>query len=255
MSSKPKVALLISGQPRYSMRGYQAIKPNIIDQADVDVFCHVWKPNPQIESKFATTNYDPKWVGYQPTRDDIENNRTLYKPKTYIEMNQIDFKSDVGIGDSINRYYWGLKEAPQEEKDRYASIMKRNSMSMFYGIYHAFTSMMDYSLETNTKYDFIARTRYDLIPTRPINFHSLPKDAVSYEEMGQPDGMISDWLNIGPRNRMIFFAFLSSSWHSLVNELLQKNNAWCNEMIIKTALEHREIQSVPQSWGLSIVRP
>lgn len=39
-----KVALLLSGQPRFVQRGFEHLKPNLIDcNESVDVFCHHWQ--------------------------------------------------------------------------------------------------------------------------------------------------------------------------------------------------------------------
>jgi len=66
-----KIALCLSGQPRGLKTAFEYVKRNLLDQYDVDVFCHFWhKPErPDLfkeHFEFISTNYKPVAIMYEP---------------------------------------------------------------------------------------------------------------------------------------------------------------------------------------------
>jgi hypothetical protein len=246
-----KVALCISGQARFVQKCFPAIKSNIIDQADTDVFCHTWLPKEGFEYKFIGQNYQQGWKDFKITDDDINAIQDLYKPVRSIILPVEEMFVDVLTGDSIPKYYGGVAEC---DRDRYRLKMIKASLGMYKGIWAANHIKEEYRLTNNVKYDYVIRCRYDVIPCRPIKYDSMSDGHILYEELNQPDGMVSDLINIGSNGVMNAYSSIFHNWETLVNMSMRKRNVWCNELLISEMMEIFEIKKTPQYWALQLVR-
>lgn len=246
-----KVALCLSGQPRWAKQCFPLIKSNIIDQHDTDVFCQIWTPRDNFEYKFSGDYCERGWKDFKITEDDVSDVINLYNPKVATMMVSEEMFKVVPLGDTISKYYGGIA---QDDRARFARKLVVSSLGMYKGIFEANKIKEEYRLKTGTKYDYVIRARYDLIPNRPIRYDSMPDGHILYEELGQPDGMISDWLNIGSNDVMNAYSDIYSNWQYLVEQSLNKRNAWCNELLISEIMEMFGIQKMPQYWGLQLLR-
>ena len=122
---------------------------------------------------------------------------------------------------------------------------------MWYSRMRAFDLIMAQGFSTN-HYDFIVCTRYDLIINKKLDFTKLKKGKFYYEEMGQPNDLVSDWLNIGQYWEMKNYSLIFNNWYDLVNLSLDKRNNWCNELMIRDSV-NADFEKL--YLGLGIVRP
>jgi hypothetical protein len=143
-----KIALCLSGQPRYIDVGYRNIYENILSKYDCDTFIHTWWDESKIGDKFDISekmsyNRNCKWE--ENTIDKIED---LYNPKLIHFQTQKEFdifgNVDYGFANPISIY------------SMYYSIMKSNELKK------------TYELENNFKYDIVIRCRFD-ITFEPLN--------------------------------------------------------------------------------------
>ena len=143
-----KVALCISGQPRYLDDGYSTIK-KIFDKFDtIDVFVHTWWDD----------SYKNKPVEFAPNltygrycvweEDTIEKINKLYSPKMFVyeESKTFNTFSDVPYG----------KSNPNSIHSGWYSVYKCNELKK------------QYEIENDFKYDLVIRCRFDL---NIINFN------------------------------------------------------------------------------------
>ncbi len=149
-----KVAILLSGQPRFvEGQGYATIKSKILDQYDCDVFCHFWW-NPEggnyITAPWSTLGALP----IPPTAlDDIQR---LYQPK---------------------KIQWNLPLDPRGITKIYPRTChpsnSYNLPSMYKSMQKSYDLMLEHMAETGVTYDWVIRLRYDAILTRMPDLSTL----------------------------------------------------------------------------------
>lgn len=151
-----KVALFISGQPRFvDSISYKYIKQNILDKYDCDVFCHTWFDT---EHTMSTA----PWSGLNAFKckgDEIELINTLYSPKA--------FTYDLPLkNEEIDTSHFKYVENP---KTPY------NLVSMYTSMQRCFQNFMNYYNGNPLEYDIYIRLRYDVIPTIIPQLDTLEK--------------------------------------------------------------------------------
>lgn len=246
-----KIALCLSGQPRFVKEAYPYIKQNIIDRYDTDVFCHFWYDDniENYQCKFGDTEHDLNWAKYRLAKDVKDQVLDLYKPKKYSYQSPIEFQNaNIDTTKSFEKYFGNI----QKEEFKYFHI--RNSHSMWYSVLQSNLLKEQYRFETNTKYDVTIRSRFDLQIGVPLQLEKLDMNLVYYEEMGQPDNMVSDWFNFSNNDNMNVYSSIFLYWNYLYKSLMTKKEVWCNELFIKEILDQHNIQYKAGYWAISIPR-
>ena len=198
-----RVALCLSGQPRKAIETYSNIYKYIIKPNNADVFIHMHydASNSYIEkthmdngSCIYESNIDKKIIDmYKPKRYLIESPRNFQKPSFNIPEKRIDSVVKMNAHKSMNR------------NDAKTHFIKQMT-SMFYSIFKSNELKELYANENNIQYDYVIRIRFDLLPEQPLICNQLDPRCIYYIEMGHPDKLISDWLNIGSNAIMNIYA-------------------------------------------------
>ena len=70
-----------------------------------------------------------------------------------------------------------------------------------------------YSAETGIEYDLVIRNRIDYSPHVVLKLNEIPidDDTLIYQDLYQPDGMISDWFGMGSTNYECFLWRIQSN--------------------------------------------
>jgi hypothetical protein len=200
-----KVALCISGQPRRALETFHYINENIIKPNNADVFIHmhydadnlyVEKAHADNGNCFLQRGIDKHIIeAYCPKRYLIESPRNFQKPNIKITETRL---SNIK---QMNRHKtWTAEE-------HRAHIVKQLT-SMYYSIYKSNELKEVYANETVIVYDYVIRIRFDILPLLPILCKDLDPNYIHYLDIGQPDELISDWLNIGSNDIMNIFSSL-----------------------------------------------
>lgn len=215
-----KVALCISGQPRRALETYSFIYENIIKPNNADVFIHMhYDPNNLYIEKahadngncYLQPNIDKQIIDlYQPKRFLIESPRDFKKPNIRIPEKRLE-----GIKHMNRHKNWTDEEHTQH-------IVKQLT-SMYYSIYKSNELKEVYSNENGIVYDYVIRIRFDILPKEPIICSRLDPNYIHYLELGQPDDLISDWINIGSSTIMNVFASLYLNMDYLNTLFFYKN--------------------------------
>lgn len=136
-----KIALCLSGQPRFLERGYEQLLRHIISKYDVDVFFHSWFNAELTNTKFSYTihypNRNEKW---RSNLDQIMLD--LYSPKLHL------FESP--------KEFWFDSNANFE-------LGNTNNCSMFYSIQKSNELKIEYERIHKFKYDLVIRARTDVL--------------------------------------------------------------------------------------------
>ena len=200
-NSSLKLALCLSGQPRSYRKSFEYIKKNLLDHYDVDVFAHTWRP-------------DGVSLG---TYVDIQN---LYKPISFISEEKLasDINSDMCVPN--------------------ASHPANFCTSMFYSIYRSDEFRVRRETNTNRKYDFVIRSRYDLALNKVIDFSSLQKGIVYVsKDTDGPNPLLNDQFAIADSESMNVYSstFLFLRWHHA------RGTELCGHAMLQAQLNHFNI--------------
>ena len=200
-----RVAVCLSGQPRSAKDTFGLIMNNIIKPNNADVFIHMNYDN---ESRYMEKSHADngrclldadmdKWV--------IDN----YNPVRYLIEKPRDFKNAViGISDSRLNNHKRMNSHKVWTDEEHKRYIVKNLYSMYYSIYKCNELKEMFALETGVHYDYVFRLRFDITPRDVIKCNDYDPNYIYYLDIGQPDSLISDWLNFGSNAIMNVYASL-----------------------------------------------
>ena len=200
-----KVAVCISGQPRCAEETYPYIYNNIILPNNADIFIHMnySKDITYIERTHLDNPY--KNNTYRENIDEIVLN--LYKPTRYLIEPPKDFKkSNIQISEArISRSLELNKHKQWSENDHKKHTIKQ-LLSMYYSIFKCNEIKENYANENGIVYDYVIRIRFDIKPQLPIRCDEYDPSFIYYQDLGQSDNLISDWINFGSNSVMNIYS-------------------------------------------------
>ena len=216
-----KIALCLSGQPRFVEEGYNKVhKPFIIGDYEVDTFIHTWAIT---EEEVGT-----RWInaGGHPG-DEIKENTMREYLDTY---NPIVFQQEPQI-----EYEFGLYS------DRTApGIRSDYGASMLYSMYAANKLKSEYEKQNDFKYDIVIRSRSDFRCFEPIYYENYDLDNIIVPTgCPHPKG-IADSFAFGSSENMDIYNDLFNTWISLMDEYADQRLCW--EELLWIHLEKNNIK-------------
>jgi len=135
-----KIALCLSGQPRYIEEGYYFINKYLLNKYDIDVFIHTWWDDSFKNNEFNFTNIKRNSLYDE---DAIIKLVKYYNPKKIIHEPQILFETFNNVN--------------------YESVNPISVFSMFYSIKQSNELKKSYEQENNFLYDLVIRCRLDIV--------------------------------------------------------------------------------------------
>lgn len=233
-----KIALCLSGQPRFIKEAFPYIKENIIDcNPNVDVFIHCWFDEKEAGKKFSNTSDTTREEGNGLL--DINTPqllRQLYKPKAFEIEPQEDFTPRV-------------KEAYTKARDKTNPFA---TFSMWESIRRCNNLKKAYEENNHFTYDAVIKGRFDLKITTPIKI----MDAVDLNNL-HTSGYNDDHTIVED----ILFYSASKTMDTIVelpNELdkhFLKVNKWNNELLLYTHTASRSINITRhKEWKFTLAR-
>lgn len=195
-----KIALCLSGQPRNADKTLPFIYQNIINANrlngdEVDVFIHLNydSENSYIEKSHLDNNncYLPKFIdkyvieAYKPTKYLIE------KPSK--KMNNPNIKIPPKRLENCHKMNKHRNMSDEEQSNH---IIKQMTF-MFYSIFKCNELKEKYAQENGFVYDYVIRLRFDAVPLLPLICRNYDSNYIYYQNIGQKDELISDWMNFG----------------------------------------------------------
>lgn len=249
-----KIAICFSGEPRFVDKCHDMIKRNIIDPNNiVDVFVHTWYDNSIINKKLytdAVSSFANSTIDLGVTDKIVD----LYKPKKIIIDSPRHFSnSRIDFDGSLDKYFAGYKNSVHS-KQEYRDIRISNIYSMWYSIMKSIELKKEYELENDFKYDIVIKCRFDLIVRSPIYFGNYNNEKLNYQELGQPDGMVSDWINFSNSSNMDVYSTIFNNIELLSNICINKHGAFSSESLIRSIIDIFNIGMVGSNFGLQLPR-
>lgn len=196
-SQKIKVALCLSGQPRfYNTKSFESLNNFIINEYDTDVFIHSWISK-ELDYKYE---YAP-WSKISFLRIPVTAKNELeflYKPKSIkCEEPRI--------------FYQFYKEG---------DYSANNIPSMFYSVQQADTLRQEYENKNNFRYDYVIRARTDTLLNSFVDITLLDKNYIHIPNNCPNTTCYNDNFSISGKN-------ISNSCYNtfdILEEYFSKNN-------------------------------
>lgn len=218
-----KIALCLSGQPRYLDIGYQYLYNIFLSKYDVDVFSHIW-----FDEKLTNKDID-FCIRYNRSHKWEKNSDKkvldLYKPKKYIFEPPKQFSTQPFLGANFEL------------------IKPENVLSMYYSIEQANKLKKEYEEENNFKYDVVIRSRTDIILQNfNLNLLNLENKIYYYgldQLMFENIPITNDQFALGSSEHMDTY----SSLYSMLEYYWQnyKPPSMVGERILTTHLYHSKV--------------
>jgi hypothetical protein len=185
-----RIAVCLSGQPRFLDAGYQQIFEKIISKYnDVDFFIHTWW-NDELNAKGANRNYT-----FKP--DTLKLIMDYYKPRLILNEPQMNFN----IYNDVD----------------YETINPISPYSMFYSIKASNDLKNFYEKKNNFKYDVVIRCRFDILINRfDINLSDIDLSYIYTDTVG--NGFPNDQLAISNSENMDYYCSLYDKINDYYNE-------------------------------------
>jgi hypothetical protein len=213
-----KIALCLSGQPRFIDTTYPLLKSNVLEQNDCDIFFHTWYD----QGKVYDGTY---WSPIITPSDDIPTKLLeLYQPKKWIiEPNRNEqFKQE-----SVNI-------VKNTEAEPYIT------KSMFYTIKQSHELKLLYEKETCVQYDVVMRMRFDVAILTPIKIN-LSKNTVNFIDVIRNPSVACDWCFWGDPETMQ----KCMTVYDCIPEYATEGVQICGESLLQHKLDKNGITKTP----------
>lgn len=166
-----KIALCLSGQPRFVEKAFPNVYENLMRGYDVDVFVHSWTD----ENKNYQFRNDGIWKNV--TQDTNIKNKILdlYKPKKYLFESPKTFNVNKINGEAPDQYFRPLWESKCNHfnNPEGAKYFVNMIHSMWYSIMMSNLQKELYSKQNGVNYDFVIRARFDVIYRHKLSYENL----------------------------------------------------------------------------------
>lgn len=237
-----RIALCLSGQPRFVQEVAPYIIENVCSGYNVDIFAHLW-----FDEDLQTKPYkfEGQWQSQKIRPTAIDEVLQIYNPISYIIEPSKRFIDDkIEFEPSLKRYWtWG--EPGKDFRDRIIN----NTISYYYSLYQVNNLKKVYEYANGFKYDWVVRCRTDTILHTKILYEKYNPKFVNFSNISnQPDGMINDWFDFGSSKVMDAFMSVFPVFDLALEKCMTDNsNAFCPELIHRKMVDffNIKIQSHP----------
>jgi hypothetical protein len=237
-----KVALCLSGQPRFIEHTFKNIKENLIDPNDADVFIHSWYDKSLVNKPFVNYNANGYSLENEHNKyiDNIDNTIiNLYNPKKFIFENEKNIHDDtLNLDKYINTYL------PHCQREYVVKML----YSSWYSVLKSNMLKEEFRLDNNIYYDFIIRARFDCQLNKPIICSEYDPNYL-YTDY-RPDlprlNLIEDWFAFGSNYIMnIYSSAFNFIPYANIKSEEETYGILAGESLIYHALKCFNIQHMP----------
>jgi len=184
-----RVALCLSGQPRFIEKAFPFINEYLIKPNNADVFFHTWYHDDLVGRKFVTnkngiSDEDPGGVYRKDLREIVLD---LYKPKFHFFENQL-----TTLDENINVAPILETHATTYTRPEFVSMIYNS----WYSIQKSSLAKEIYRLRNNISYQFVIRARFDSSLNLPVPCATLAQNCLYVDNRDLPANMLSDWFAV-----------------------------------------------------------
>ena len=244
-----KIALCLSGQPRFVTECAPSILQNLCDGYDVDVFSHTWFDEELLNKPYKVEN---NWPSQRISPDAVNQINEIYKPVSHKVEPSIKFKDPtIDYSASWPRYCgWG------EQTEEFYNFIISNQISYFYSLNQVNILKKHHEYKNGFKYDWVIKCRTDCIVQSKVEFEKYDPNVINYTGINnQPDGMICDWLDFGGSKVMDVLLSAFSVYDFPLGKCIEDNNgAFCPELVHRKMIDFFGIDKQPHPISVSLPR-
>lgn len=249
-----KIAICFSGQPRFVKECYPGIKNNILDpnsENEIDIFVHTWYSD-DIAGKVLYGNEISSFSGEAKIDNGIiKEIQDLYSPKRLEFDAPKKFISDIDFSRVAEKYFAGYVNSGMS-KDDFCNIKVENLYSMWYSAMKCNLLKREHELTHDKRYDMVIKLRFDNICRSRIILKDMDPEFMHYHSLGQPDGMISDWINISSSANMDTYFSIFFNIKNLIKSLEKTLGVFCSELFIKEVCQKFNIPTQGHNFGIEL---
>jgi hypothetical protein len=242
-----RVALCLSGQPRFVEKAYPYIYNNLIVPNCADVFFHTWFAKEDVNKSYRN---DTGWTNH-PNNKIPENTEelllNLYKPKAFLFEKQKTFKNKSwNVDKTIQRFCSHLN------RDYFVDMMH----CMWYSIHKANAVKEIYRYEQDVVYDYVIRCRFDAIIPRVLNCMELDPNIIHVSHDRQQPNMLDDWFAVSSTKNMNVYTDCYNLMDAAYDIGMKRDGLVCNEILIHDVVKQFGIlaDTIP-NFKIEFVRP
>lgn len=243
-----KIALCMSGQPRFIEKAYPSILENVILPNSPDIFVHTWfDKSPTVFRGDGAWGSNPN---NKPVPNTIELITQLYKPvDAMFETPGKFINSKINVDDTIDHYAPHFKGNEQ--------YLVEMIYSMWYSIYQSNLVKERFRLTLGKHYDIVIRCRFDSTFTKKIICSEYDNSKINIGCDRRNPGHLSDWFAFGSNTIMNVYSDVYN-FIDFIHERRRAKNIpdFCNEILLWDHLESHGIGwSIIPDLHIEFIRP
>lgn len=245
-----KIALCLSGQPRFIEKAYQSIYENILEPNSPDVFVHTWF-DPAAREPFRDNNNWQNFQNNKPLENTPELIQRLYNPVLCQYEAPGTFKnSKWDLTHTRDVYMPGLTD-PGAEK-----YLVDTMHSMWYSIYQSNLLKERYRLTNDMDYDYVIRCRFDSLLSMKIQCDQYNPSILRIGGVKPFPEQVSDWFAFGNGTHMNVYSNVFNFLDVFYQKRMRGNRLFSNEDALYEQLTHFQVPYKPiDGFNISFVRP
>jgi hypothetical protein len=218
-----KIALCLSGQPRYLDEGYKQIYENILSKYSVDTFIHTWWDSAITNQKMIGSDHNRTYFWKEDT---IQLIKEYYSPIEFLYEPQIEFETYSDVN--------------------YELLTPMNVHSMFYSIQESNELKIKYEQENNFVYDAVVRCRFDILFNKfDIKLIDLDLNLINCymlnDEFPNDQFAISSSFNMNIYSKIFsnLEKYKQSGWTGFIGERLLKHHLEMNNLNFNKKIQEK----------------
>jgi hypothetical protein len=234
-----KLALLLSGQPRYIEECFPSIKKFVLDKHDVSIYAHIWWDKSYIGKKF-------KFHALDEYKEDMSKVFCeCYAP--WIRMLKIGPQIQFDLSKlSLSEGEMAYELAP-EDRPLWLREVAFKQQSYWYSSSEAYLDT-SYDLNTNfPKYDGFIKARTDLIFTKDLNLEQF-SEKVLYIDDFENKSQLCDWFGYSPDFDALGALAYMTPYPSFAKHIFRSTT------LLRKNAEKMEIPIKVENFGVNIFR-
>jgi hypothetical protein len=240
----PKIALCISGQPRFVKECYANLHDTLLRPNGMpDVFIHTWWSEDLLKEPYKYGGAGG-WEQQRIPATNVLDLKNLYNPvNMQIEPTKVWSIPNIDFRPNVERF------RAMDEPNNPLVRIPSNSISMFQSIFKANLLRTYYEWENNFRYDYVIRIRSDLLFQREVRCDILDPTRLHVADLGQPADCVSDWITIGNSQNMTIFSNQFLEYQGILEKhFIPKGLGWTNENLSYEYLKERGIGWQLHPW-------
>jgi len=181
-----KIALLLSGQPRFVKEAFSGLQKSILSEHNVDTFCYMWFDETKIgelqSDKFARHN---SWGQRKNTRwsgKEIQEIRDCYNPISMTIKKEYDWSLLPAGYSEIDTSYVDEGKNRADDIEIYSV---REIASELFAMNEVMKLLKEHQRKNNFVYDWVIRMRPDFYVNKKIDLASLQNNHMHIPNIGR----------------------------------------------------------------------